>query len=132
MNKALLILAAAATALAAAPSAISAKAKTTPAEQLDKLLAGRVAGKPVSCITLSDSRDMQVIDGTAIVYGWGRTIWVNRTTDPASLDSDDVLVSKVWGSSVCKLDIMQQHDRSGGFNRGFVSLVEFVPYRKVG
>lgn len=130
MKKALMILAASAAALSAAPATISAKAKLTPAEELDKLLAGRVAGKPQTCISLSDSRDMRVIDKTAIVYGWGNTIWVNRTNDPASLDSDDILVSRVWGASLCSLDLLQQHDRSGGFWRGFVSLGDFVPYRK--
>ena len=54
--------------------ALEARPNLTPEQRLDKLLDGRVAGKPVSCISQFDSREMQVLDKTAIVYGWGNTI----------------------------------------------------------
>ena len=110
---------------------LQAKPKLTPEQQLAKLLEGRVAGKPVSCISLSDSRDTQVLDGTAIVYSFGNTIYVNRTTHPQSLDSDDIQVIKITGSQLCRLDTIYLHDRSGGMWRGFVGLDDFVPYRRV-
>ena len=128
MKKLALVLAAAA--VLAAPAAINAKPRLTPQQQLDKLLEGRVAGKPVSCISTFDSREQQVIDKTAIVYDSGPVIYVNRTTNPESLDSDDVQVVKIWGSQLCRLDTIQLHDRSGGFWQGFVGLENFVPYRK--
>lgn len=129
MKKALLILAAASALVT--PAAIQAKPKLTPQQQLDKLLEGRVAGKPVSCLSTFDTRDMQVIDKTAIVYGTGNVIYVNTTTHPDSLDSDDILVTKTFGSELCSVDTIQLHDRSGGFWRGFVGLDKFVPYRRV-
>ena len=128
MKKLVLILAAAS--VLAAPVAISAKPKLTPQQQLDKLLEGRVAGKPVSCISTYDSREQQVIDKTAIVYDSGSVIYVNKTTNPESLDSDDVQVIKLHTSQLCRLDTIQLHDRSGGFWQGFVGLENFVPYRK--
>ena len=120
----------AATALAATPAV--AKEKLAPEAQLAKLLEGRTAGEPQDCITLSSVSDSQVIDKTAIVYRDGATLWVNRPRSGAdSLNDDDVLVTKTTGSQLCSIDTVQLHDRSSHFWRGFVSLGEFVPYRKV-
>jgi len=129
MRKLAIALAAGAALLAG--SAVAAKPKLTGEEQLNKLLDGRVAGQPVNCLPLFDTRDQQVIDKTAIVYGTGRTIWVNRPTNAQDLDRDDVMVSDIHTSQVCKLDVVRLHDRSGGWYRGFVGLEQFVPYRRV-
>ncbi|PZU10176.1 hypothetical protein [Sphingomonas sp.] len=99
---------------------------------LAKLLEGRVAGKPVSCISAMNSQSSQVIDGTAVVYqSTGRTIYVNRPRVGADqLDSDDILVTRIWGSQLCSLDQVRLVDRTSRFPRGFVGLGEFVPYTK--
>ena len=55
MKKTALALAAICT-LMTVPAALQAKAKLTPQQQLDKLLEGRVAGKPVSCLSSSAAR----------------------------------------------------------------------------
>ena len=117
--------------LAAAPGAASAREKLAPEDQLAKLLKDRVAGEPQNCITLSSVTSSQVIDKTAIVYKIGSTYWVNRPKGAESLDEDDVLVTKTTGSQLCSIDTVQLHDRSSHFWNGFVSLGEFVPYRKV-
>ena len=111
--------------------ALEAKPRLSPQQQLDKLLDGRVAGKPVHCISQYDTREMQVLDKTAIVYGWGNTIWVNTPRNAADLDDDDIMVTRLTGSQFCSLDIVNTVDRSGGFTNGFISLGEFVPYRRV-
>lgn len=121
-----------AAALAAAPSASVAKERLAPEAQLEKLLEGRVAGEPRDCLPLSQARSSQIIDGTAIVYRVGGTLWVNRPRGGAeSLDRDDILVTRMTGGQLCSIDTVQLHDRSGHFWRGFVSLGEFVPWRKV-
>lgn len=117
-------------ALLAAP-AIQAKPKLTPQQQLDKLIAGRVAGDPVNCIPNFDTRDMQILDKTAIVYGRGNTIWVNVPRNPSDLDDDDILVIHSTGSQLCNLDIVRTLDRGSYFPSGFLSLGNFVPYKKV-
>jgi hypothetical protein len=118
-------------AIAGSLCATGAQARPTPQQQLDKLLAGRTAGKPVECISLLDSHDTEVIDRTAIVYGRGRTIYVNVPNNASSLNHDDVMVTKIRGSSqLCKLDTVQLHDRSSHFYRGFVGLNQFVPYTR--
>ncbi len=120
----------AAAALLAGP-ALEAKPRLSPQQQLDKLLDGRVAGKPVHCISQYDTREMQVLDKTAIVYGWGNTIWVNTPRNVQDLDDDDIMVTRLYGSQFCSLDIVTTVDRGGGFTNGFISLGEFVPYRRV-
>jgi hypothetical protein len=129
MRKFALILACAA-ALAAGP-ALQAKERLTGEQQLAKLLEGRVAGEPVSCIPLYRTNDSRVIDKTAIVYDTGRTIYVNRPRYPQSLDSDDIMVTTLHSSQLCRLDTVKMHDRSGFWFTGFVGLEDFVPYRKV-
>lgn len=128
MRIAPLLLVAGAALLASSPT--FAAPKLTGEARLAKMLEGRVAGDPVSCIPLHNSRDQTVIDKTAIVYEAGRTIYVNRTTDPASLDSDDILVTKLHIGQLCRLDTIEMRDRSGFWFTGFVGLDDFVPYRR--
>ena len=116
-----------AAAIAATPDNSKNEAKLTAA------LAGRVAGKPVDCISLRDIRSSQIIDNTAIVYdtGGGR-LFVNRPRGGAeSLDSDDILVTKTYGSELCSLDTINLIDRGSRMQSGFVGLGQFVPYTKV-
>lgn len=126
-----IVLALAAVGMLAAPAAVSAKGpKLTPEQKLEKLLEGRVAGKPVSCISLSTARESRIFDKTAIVYESGSTIYVNRPKHASSLDDDDVMVTETHGSQLCRLDVVRMHERSGMWYNGFVSLEDFVPYRK--
>jgi predicted membrane channel-forming protein YqfA (hemolysin III family) len=113
------------------PAAVSAKTKLSGEERLAKIIGDRVPGEPVSCISQFQTRDLEVIDKTALVYRNGSTLYVNRPRNAESLDDDDVLVTRLHGSQFCSLDIVQTYDRSGHFWNGFVSLGEFVPYRRV-
>ena len=126
-----LTLAAAGLAALATGSALQAREKLTGEQQLAKLLEGRVAERPVSCIPLSNTRDARIIDKTAIVYDWGNVIYVNRPRDARDLDSDDVMVTDIHGSQLCNVDVVRMHDRSSFFYTGFVGLDEFVPYRRI-
>lgn len=123
-------LAAAAIATLASAGALHAADKPTGEEQLAKILEGRVAGEPVSCIDTGMTRQMRIIDKTAIVYDAGSVIYVNRPSNPSVLDSDDILVTKQNGRQLCRLDIANMADRTGMWQRGSVSLGDFVPYRR--
>ncbi|MCC6828981.1 MAG: hypothetical protein IT550_12220 [Novosphingobium sp.] len=125
-----LIALAAGASLLTAP-AVQAREKLTGEQKLAKILEGREAGRPVDCISLSASRDVRVIDKTALVYDNGGTIYVNRPRDARSLDSDDVLVTDIRGSQLCRMDTVRLHDRNGFWYSGFVGLDQFVPYRRV-
>ena len=121
----------AATALVAGGAALEAKPKLTPEQRLEKLIEGRVAGKPTSCISQSDTRDMELIDGVALVYRSGSTLYVNKPRNAEDLDSDDILVIRPSGSQLCRMDMIHTVDRSGHFTTGFINLGDFVPYRRV-
>ncbi|WP_353230872.1 hypothetical protein [Novosphingobium sp.] len=106
-----------------------ARPRLTGEQQLAEMLKDRVPGKPVDCITMPMITSSQVIDKTAIVYESGSTYYVQRPRVGAeSLDSDDVLVTRLTSSQLCSIDTVQLHDRSSGFWRGFVGLDKFVPY----
>lgn len=112
-------------------SALPARERLSGEQQLAKMLEGREAGRPVSCISTFGTRDTRVIDKTAIVYDAGNVIYVNRPRYPQSLDSDDVMVTELHGSQLCRMDTVRMHDRSNLWYRGFVGLEDFVPYRRV-
>lgn len=124
------ILAAAALIGATAPSIaadpVSARGEADLVKQLDH----RVAGKPVSCINQRDIQSSQVVRGTAIVYQIGRNLYVNRPSGAYSLGGDDILVTRTFGGQLCRMDSVNLVDRTGGFQRGFVILGDFVPYTR--
>lgn len=125
------ILSAAACGLLAAPS-VSAKEKLKGEAKLEKMLEGREAGEPSRCIRTLGSSGFTKIDGTALVYRQGRTLWVNRTRNPESIDDDDYLVIRKYGGSasqLCRLDNVTTRDRFGNFFTGVILLEDFVPYR---
>lgn len=100
-------------------------------ERLAKMIEGRTAGDPKSCIFTSGSRSLTVIDKTAIVYKDGSRVWVNRTAHPEDLDEDDILVIRRFdGSNLCRQDMITMADRSTGMFTGAVFLEDFVSYTK--
>ena len=107
-------------------------AKPNGEERLAKLLEGRVAGQPVSCIRTLLRDRMQVIDGTAYVYGSGNTIYVQRTSEPDRIDDSDTLVTNRFSASqLCRLDTMTTIDHFTGIFTGAVFFDDFVPYTRV-
>lgn len=108
-------------------SATNSKGK----ERLAKLLEGRVAGQPMSCIRTLPRDRMQIIDGAAYVYGSGNTIYVQRTTDPERIDDSDTLITNRFSASqLCRLDTMTTIDRFTGIFSGAVFFDDFVPYTR--
>ena len=98
--------------------------------KLAKMLEGRVAGEPQSCINTFPSRALTQIDDTALVYREGRTLWVNRTRTPDAIDDDDYLViRKFGGTRLCRTDQVETYSRPGNFFSGVIFLGDFVPYR---
>ena len=126
-----LVLAGAALALAASAATASRTSEAGEA-RLARMLEGRTAGKPVSCIdTLGSSTKMQVIDEVALVYDAGKTIYVARPADPNMLRRNDaVVMDRFSPSRLCVQDVMRTIDRYDGFTTGALFLQDFVPYTK--
>ena len=128
MRKLIAALAVSALMLSAGGS-VAAKERKTGEAKLAEILKGRVAGKPVSCINTWRNANLSIVDNTAIVYRDGRTIYVNRTRNPKTLDWNDILVIKRVGSTqLCKLDQVSTIERGSGSFSGVVFLTDFVPY----
>lgn len=101
-------------------------------KELAKLLEGRVAGEPTSCIRTPPNDRVRVIDDTAIVYVRGKTIYVNRTSRPSDIDdSDTMVIRRFSGSQLCKTDTVTMIDRGSQMFSGVIFLSEFVPYTRV-
>jgi hypothetical protein len=117
---------------ATAPLSAATPQHKTGEERLQELLKDRVAGKPVSCLSLPTLRESTIIDGTAIVYRSGSKLYVNRPRSDAKwLDSDDILLTRTSSGELCSIDTVYLLDRDTHFTRGFVTLGDFVPYERV-
>ena len=120
-------------ALMAVPALAGSSAAERGEAKLAKALAGREAGKPVTCLNLRDIQSTEIFDRTAIVYRTSSNkLYVNRPRIGASsLDKWDVLVSKTYSSQLCSIDTVRLWDSGSRMETGFVGLGEFVPYTKV-
>ncbi len=98
--------------------------------KLARLLDGRVAGTPQNCIPSNRIRDFESIDRTALVYAIGDTIYVNYTRIPETIDDDDLVLSRQFGTRLCRLDNVTTHNRSNNLYSGNLFLTEFIPYRR--
>ena len=119
--------------LAAGAAALAAD-KPTRAEKsearLAELIKGRAAGTPVNCIPGFKSDQLEVIEGVALVYGRGDTLYVARPSNPQSLRWDDVIIINRTGGQLCNTDIARTVDRMSGFTTGVLFIDKFVPYKK--
>lgn len=100
---------------------------------LEQAVEGRSPGSPVQCIALSRVRSSTIVDGTAILYRIGDTLYVNRPRAGASrLDNDDMIVNRSSSSRLCRGDPVRTQDPYTRAFRGAIVLGEFVPYRRRG
>jgi hypothetical protein len=130
MKNLALIVAGAGLALAAT-AATASSASDQGEARLARMLEGRTAGQPVSCIDTMNSNKMQVIDEVALVYNAGKTIYVARPTDPHELKRNDAIVMDRFSPTrLCVQEPMRTIDRYDGYPTGSVFLKDFVPYTK--
>lgn len=100
--------------------------------ELDKVIAGRVAGPPERCIEISRVNGPQIIDDQTIVYRQsGRRIWVNRLPDACpGLRTDALVVVQPTGSQLCSTDNFRTLIRYTSIPGAICRFGEFVPYEK--
>jgi Family of unknown function (DUF6491) len=102
-----------------------------PDPRLTAALEGRVAGKPQNCIRLDQATGSEIFRD-AILYREGRSrFWLADAPGCGSTrPSDDILVQNVFGSQLCRGDIVRQVERVGGFAGGACAIRSFTPYTK--
>jgi len=102
--------------------------------RLAQALAGKVAGRPVSCLPHYRSNDMDVIDSDTILFRDGSTTYVQNTNGgcyPSGTSVGYTLVTKtIGGGGLCRGDIATVIDTGSRFFAGSCSFNDFVPYRR--
>jgi hypothetical protein len=101
--------------------------------RLAQALAGKVAGRPVSCLPHYRNNDMEVIDSDTILFRDGRTTYVQNTRGgcyPHGTNVGYTLVTRTIGSGgLCRGDIATVIDNGSRFFAGSCSFNDFIPYR---
>lgn len=94
-------------------------------------LAGRSAGKPVSCIQQQWIDSSQIFDSGAILYRMkGGPDYLNDPHCP-SLKADRSIASRTPSTSLCSGDILRVFEPVSGIDYGSCPLNEFVPYARI-
>ena len=94
-----------------------------------KALAGKVAGAPLSCISLRDSEQSSTFRGAILYRVNSKLTYLNDLGKCPFLRNDAILVTKVYGSQLCRGDIVNMLDRGSHFPSGSCVFSDFVPYR---
>jgi hypothetical protein len=103
-------------------------------QHLQRLLAGKSAGAPRSCLPHYRAADMVVFDDKTVLFRDGRRIWRSEMSGHcALLDSGHyTLVMRSFGASgPCRGDIAHLVDLSSGMTAGSCVWGDFVPYSAV-
>lgn len=99
---------------------------------LAKLLDGKTAGTPQSCLSSFRTQDMTVIDERTIIYRDGSNrVWRNDMVGPCSglgRPGTAIVTRQVSGGTICRGEIAQIIDTAGGFTTGSCAFGDFVPY----
>ena len=102
-------------------------------QRLDKELAGKIAGKPMTCISTFNAENMVRISDDILLYRVsGNLVYKNnlRSSCPGLGRDSDIVVMEQFGGQKCRGDLVRLVDRTSGIPGPVCSLGEFVPYRK--
>lgn len=102
------------------------------AAALEKALIGKVAGKPVSCISLRSIDRSQTIGENAIIYRISSNrLFVNTPRGGCSgLREGRTIITRTPTDRLCSGDIARVVDLPSGFEGASCILGEFTPYTK--
>lgn len=95
-------------------------------------LAGRTAGPARLCIPLDKYQALRVseADPHTLLYGYGKTIWVNNLGPDCSFNQGAVLVTHLFGSSYCQGDTIHALDPFSHIPGPECLLGRFTPYTR--
>ena len=136
MRKSMMIFPVASLLLCGAVSASSASRDARYAKEdarLEKALAGKVAGKPVSCIRLRDAQGTESFDNDkgTILFKVSRKLVYRTDTNGGChyIGNTNALITHSFtGGQLCRGDIATSADLTAGFSSGSCAMNDFVPY----
>jgi hypothetical protein len=102
--------------------------------KLDKLLAGKVAGAPITCLPNYQANDMIRIDDSTIAFKRGSRVYVNHLRGACSNLTSGFysLVTRSSGQGLCRGDIAEVRDNQTGTIVGACGIGNFIPYSNPG
>lgn len=100
--------------------------------RLAKKLEGFTAGEPRSCVDNRDLRGPRSYGKETLLFeASSKLYYLNRTSGSCDgVARGDALVTRQFGSQMCRGDIARSADLVAGFQTGSCALGEFVPYRR--
>jgi hypothetical protein len=131
----LLLLSAAAASCTTAPPSPTRTAQSQ--AQLQQLIAGKAAEKPISCLPSYNANDMVVIDENTVAFKSGSSrVYVAHMNGPCTnlggAGNYALLTRNTGGLGLCSGDIAHVVDTSAGMTVGSCSFGEFIPYVRPG
>lgn len=132
--RSLFVLAAAATLVSSCTPLPSPPRTAQQEAELQKMLAGRVAGEPVDCLpSVSEGHMVVIDDGTILFRESGHRIWLNTMDGSrcSGISSGNVFVTERFGMSrLCRGDIARAMEPNSRMIVGSCRMGAFVPYTK--
>jgi ribosomal protein S14 len=114
------------------PSAAMLKQEATEAKRLDEALAGFVPGATTSCIDVRAVQGPESFGENTLIFRQSRNL-VYKTQTRGSCErvgQDRALITRIYGSKLCRGDTAQSADLPGGYTSGFCVMGDFVAYRR--
>lgn len=96
-------------------------------------LAGRVAGAPQRCISLSATNGPSIVDARTILYteGAGRRVWkTGPVGNCPSLEPLTTLIVDVYGGQLCRNDRFRVLTPGTSIPSAYCRFTEFTPYTR--
>ncbi len=111
--------------------ATTARTAQGPDPKLGVALSGKVAGKSQNCIRLDEAQSSEIFRD-AILYRSGRDRYflADAPGCGSSGNNDYILGQNVFGSQLCRGDIVRLVDRTSGFHGGACAIAGFTPYTR--
>lgn len=100
-------------------------------QELARTLAGRVQGKPETCLPTEMNSGPRIIAPDTLVYSETRDrLWVTRAEGCTFLRPDDIVVAEIWGGRMCRNDQFRTIQRTGGIPSPICRFGDFVPWQR--
>jgi hypothetical protein len=105
-------------------------------QELARLLAGKTAGAPISCLPSYNSNDMQIIDGRNVAFKLGsRRVYMMHLSQGCELlgrGNYALFTQQFGGMGMCQGDIAHVLDTSLRTTVGSCGIERIIPYTAVG
>ena len=94
-------------------------------------LAGRTAGAPQRCVPTQQTGTLRIAGPGMVLYGSGRTIWLNRLASPCpGMSRMNFLVVEPFGAQYCRGDRVRTVEPVSKIPGPSCLLGDFVPYTR--